>query len=175
MPYAEATFALNCHNVVECLFTVKPWENSDSNLEESHLRELHWPVRPSSRDVGRPTRWHEWWQVDPSRDMERARREASYSYLNVLNVFTAHRSETLFTGEERFERFLQGFSSLCHFFPLLHHQRSPKKFTNTYEPLTSSPFRLTANSHPLNGTCHGSACPLTKDNCDLDKHWGGET
>lgn len=57
--------------------------------------------------------------------------------------------------------------------PPLHHQRSPKKFTNTYEPLTSSPFRLTANSHPLNGTCHGSACPLTKDNCDLDKHWGG--
>lgn len=102
--------------------------------------------------------------------MERARREASYSF---LNVFTAHRSETLFTGEERFQRFLPGFSSPCHFFPPLHHQRSPKKFTNTYEPLTSSPFRLTANSHPLNGTCHGSACPLTKDNCDLDKHWGG--
>lgn len=51
-------------------------------------------------------------------------------------------------------------------------EQMTEKFPNTYEPLTSSPARLTANIHPLNRTCHGSACPLTKDNCDLDKHWG---
>lgn len=75
-------------------------------------------------------------------------------------------------------------SSLCSFFVILFSFNvfippydqilgGERLFTNTYmghrRPLHS---RLTANIHPLNGTCHGSACPLTKDNCDLDKHWG---
>lgn len=99
----------------------------------------------------------------------------------VLNVFTAHRSEKLITYGNSY----LPVQTLCLTFspPSPLHaalfQRSffseqvTKKFTNTYDPLTSSAARLTANIHPLNGTCHGSACPLTKDNCDLDKHWGG--
>lgn len=88
----------------------------------------------------------------------------------MLKVFTAHWSDKLLNEilaiPARF------------FYPLHRHsvpsitKDHPKSLQNTYEPLTSSPYRLTANSHPLNGTCHGSACPLTKDNCDLDKHWG---
>ena len=35
------------------------------------------------------------------------------------------------------------------------------------------PSALPRCEHPsVNRTCHGSACPRTKDNCDLDKHWG---
>ena len=68
------------------------------------------------------------------------------------------------------------FFSFCWvtFYPLCQKKKKfPNTFTRQRRPLSLSlSTRLTANTHPLNGTRHGSACPLTKDNCDLDKHLG---
>lgn len=53
--------------------------------------------------------------------------------------------------------------------PFFSSTKSLQTPTSHWSPLR---FCATASTHPLNRTCHGCACPLTKDNCDLDKHWG---
>lgn len=91
-------------------------------------------------------------------------------------------SDGLFTHLQCvFEQFLQKFlcffppsspcpvSGVCFVFLV---SRWPKSLQTPMSHWRPSPASLTANIHPLNRTCHGSACPLTKDNCDLDKHWG---
>lgn len=66
-------------------------------------------------------------------------------------------------------------------FPPFYRHRSPKKFTNTDEPptLSSPPHQFPISSPDCEqavraqwGPCHGSACPRTKDNCDLEQTWG---
>lgn len=110
----------------------------------------------------------------------------------VYNMFTAHRSEKSITYGNycssdtccRFSFFYHCQVLIFLRVSILYKRYFPsfwsistvfvnwwcKKFPNTYAPLTHSSVRVTVNIHPLNGTCHDSACPLTKDNCDLDKH-----
>lgn len=83
------------------------------------------------------------------------------------------------TGAKNLAPVSESFGQSCkEFFPLFSSfHTSPLKTLSIPPKSFQTPMRLGLLSHPsdsqaLNGTCHGSACPRTKDNCDLDKHWG---
>lgn len=118
----------------------------------------------------------------------RARRRFTGVPKCVLNVFTADTSEklityglfvhprcivTVFTGvtSSSFFSFFWRNPRFSFLFPppFFSSTKSLQTPTSHWSPLR---FCATASTHPLNRTCHGCACPLTKDNCDLDKHWG---
>lgn len=86
-----------------------------------------------------------------------------------------------FTSQEDFAEFLASSSPTPQPPSPFYRHRSPKKFTNTDEPptLSSPPHQFPISSPDCEqavraqwGPCHGSACPRTKDNCDLEQTWG---
>lgn len=88
------------------------------------------------------------------------KREINHLFLNTFSTFFL---------DNFCEFFLLFFPALSLSLFWVFRGRSLQTPMSHWRPLQSAWLR---NIHPLNGTCHGGACPRTKDNCDLDKHWG---
>lgn len=107
-----------------------------------------------------------------------ARRDAS-SRSDFKSAQTNTRNLTPVSGRVNFAKVSVHCSA--HFTPAPF-KHLPPRYPPSQKKSFQTPMRHGLLSHPsdsqaLNGTCRGSACPRTKDNCDLDKHWveGRET
>lgn len=145
------------------MFTLRSPQNDDSNLEESHLRELHWPacVQPAETWVHlrADTRGD---KSVPSRRVIPEGFKSAWAHC-IVEAYLLFR--VIWTILPRLLSTLLFISS--------HLPRSLSMRQKSFQtPMRYGVFSHPSDSQALNGTCHASACPRTKDNCDLDKHWG---